>query len=306
MKSNVRPLLLALLIWPAHSGSAALVARYEFSGNFDDSSGNQLHGTPSTTLEFVPGPPGHGLALRLDNGRFDGTTNYPEPPQYVDCGGDKRFETKQAVTLMAWIKWADPASPAADVILANGSENYSWKLFRKRDRDGLAFEFRGVNWEAGGGAGPIEQDDQWHHYAVIFTGGVFRSYRDGELLPMGGGIPPWPLAGLERVTIGGLAGKESFFSGCLDDVRIYDEAVDDLAVLRAKHALPELRIERRGNGIVVAWPDNGNAFVLETAEMPLPDARWSVTESAPTESEGMNEILFELSSAPRFFRLRTR
>ena len=306
MQPAVRFMAIVVLALPTLPAAADLVAHYEFSHDFLDSSGKAGHGNPSTTLGFVEGPAGFGAALALSNGVYLAGPHYPEPPQYVDCADVEGPPRSQALTVTVWLKCAARASADADVIISGGTATNGWRLFREPRFNYLSLDFWGPNWGGGGGGGPVVADGRWHHYALAMVGGASRVFVDGEPKGSGGGAPvPAPLR-LTPMRIGGQARLNAYFSGCLDDLRVYDEALSQSQIVAIMTPPPVLRIAWQGDQLLVSWPTRAGDFLLEACTGAPESAAWQPVEGTTVRSYDAWQTAVDNASPACFFRLRQR
>ena len=105
---------------------------------------------------------------------------------------------------------------------ANGLRNYWWNYDLVRD------------------ATPVQLlDGNWHHVAATFDGQTRSLWLDGNLL--GSDSPGSPNVQPLNFTIGKTVGNE-FFSGFLDDVRIYNRSLNSASLLQlAQPSSPAIR-----------------------------------------------------------------
>jgi hypothetical protein len=305
MQRAICPLALLVLACGTGLSRAELLAHYEFSRSFLDSSSNGYHGNPSTTLSFVDGPAGFGPALRLSNGAYAAGPHYPDPPQYIDRRDGVSPRNGAGLTVAAWIKWSSRASAEADVIVSTGTTNNGWRLFRS-SLNQLSFEMRGPGWGCGGGGAQVVMDGRWHHYAVTvaFAEGAFKSYVDGRLDGFSGGGPMAGQQVFARIRVGGQANAMAYFSGCLDDLRIYDEALDESAIAALMVPPPVLSITRQASQVVISWPAAAGSFLLEGGPCLEESAAWQPIEGTPVLANQFWRLTLESTNPACFFRLR--
>lgn len=199
--------------------------------------------------------------------------HYPEPPQYVDCAEVEGPPRSQALTVTVWLKCAARASADADVILSGGTGTNGWRLLREPRFNYLSLDFWGPSWGGGGGGGSVVADGRWHHYAIAMVGGANQVFVDGAPKGSGGGAPVAAPLRLTPIRIGGQARVNAHFGGCLDDLRVYDEALSQSQIVALLTPPPVLRIVRQGDQLLVSWPTRAGDFLLEAcAGMLLPAA----------------------------------
>jgi hypothetical protein len=147
--------------------------------------------------------------------------------QLLDLGDPPSLDIAGEITLSAWIR--PLAFDAYRNVVAHGFRWMPNEEVSLRIHDG-AFEFTTWNGMDHMVSAPIAEGDldSWHHLAGVYAGGAYRLYRDGELIaeqaePFGP-TPvdaPWAVGGRSTPT----PGEARFFSGLIDDVRIYERAL---------------------------------------------------------------------------------
>ncbi|MHC4643535.1 MAG: LamG domain-containing protein, partial [Planctomycetota bacterium] len=202
--------ILVLCLGLVSNASASLVAHYELATNFNDSSGNGLHGTPMGGASILSDPE-RGNVLSLNGAG-----------QYVDCTNNALFNITEAITVACWIK-VNSFDVEWQSVVAKG--NSAWRLSRDGTQDDLEFACTGLsgNWKVLGYKNV--NDGKWHHVAGVYDGSEISLYVDGVLddsLAASGTIDTtthqvWLGGNVERL------GRE--WNGLLDDVRIYDHAL---------------------------------------------------------------------------------
>ncbi len=168
---------------------------------------------PANAPRPVPGVHGRGLA-------FDGDDDL------VLVASSDRLAMPEQLTLSLWLK-QPPEAGAAD-----GGYH---ALVDKRDRagdgyglflDDLQRPAMRVNGEVVHGRTPVG-DGLWHHVAGVWDGAELRLYADG-LLDSWVAIDRQEVSVLEDLLLGyGATAEEAPFGGAVDEVRIYDRALDD-------------------------------------------------------------------------------
>jgi hypothetical protein len=157
---------------------------------------------------------------------FDGVTGR------VDIGGTVPYATHAAAfSFSAWVNLADWSTETPDIIQIRTdgtsspfhvlfSNNASWDGVSTGDGDGSWIPLR-TDVEPSLGA--------WHHVAVVYNGdgaltvASFRFFLDGVGQPLEAASPYATQANQSR--IGAAEDARNFWSGVIDDVRIYDRAL---------------------------------------------------------------------------------
>jgi hypothetical protein len=98
------------------------------------------------------------------------------------------------------------------------SQRIGMEVFREVDRPARLLN-----------SGPV-LDGQWHHIAFVFDGETCRSYDNGALqATMPARLSDWRQCLFRPLTFGGEPSKNAF-RGKLDDIRIYNHALDEAAL----------------------------------------------------------------------------
>lgn len=181
-----------------------------------DASGNNHNGTVSGGAVWQPTGGILGGALQ-----FDGVNDY------IDCGNPAALNIQDQITLACWIKVA-AFTRDWETILAKGDGSY--RLSRSGGGNAVHFGITGtsVGWFDGI---TTVTDNEWHHVAGVYDGSHAAIYVDGILdraLPATGKI--------DTSTYNLFIGENSqmrgrYLKGLVDDVRIYDPALDATEVL---------------------------------------------------------------------------
>jgi hypothetical protein len=210
------------------SASAALVAQYEFNGNFNDSSGNGLNGTPNGNAKVENG------YLVLDN-------TAGQPSSYVDLGDNPAyFDITTAITLAAWVI-PDIEIAKDKPIVQNGDE----VGIKVKSNDTLEMYFHGSNlsWYVTNippaTVADMFADGKFHHVAGTYDSAVgeLKLYVDGLLRATNTSPAVIPIGTLINLSTHPVnIGRDSknttrLFTGKIDDVRIYNQALTGAEVM---------------------------------------------------------------------------
>jgi len=240
-----------------------LLAHWALDGDFSDSSGNNFHGTPDGAT-IIPDPE-RGQVADFDN----------DDDQYVDCGNPHylNFGTGDW-TLALWVKTTTFDKTA---LLSNGGDGgggHRWSIgFEQGPYDKVTLTTDDDSSKRQANAGSSINDGVWHHVVGLRDGDRIRIYIDGveedsEGLPDG-----YDLSGTSQanVYLGVIWNQqksylEKYFTGQLDDVRVYNYALTlaEIAYLA----------ESESNPISNIW-DSQHSAIISNAAAPEP-VHWDV------------------------------
>jgi len=214
-----------LMLSIAGNASAELVAYWTFDeGSGDivyDSSGNGNNGTIN--------------GATWDAGKYGNALLFNAQDNYVEVPTSESLEITPNVTIAAWINWID-AGDTWLAIMANGQQDGPWEnygLFVNRDGRYLYFT---LSLDGGhvtqSAPNNVIEPDEWLHACATWDGSTARIYVNGEMVfeqaQTGELVPP----GLP-LRIGHRNGSPHYFSGIIDEVRIYNHALTDVEILAA-------------------------------------------------------------------------
>lgn len=212
-KMAYRVVFLAVVGWGGCVCGQGLVAHYEFEGDFCDSSGNELHGTPlgEVTIDFDEERDSDVLVL-------DGSDDA------VNLGSSGLFDWSGGFSAAFWLK-VTAWQGGWDTVLKKESV---FSFERDQASDNLAF-YHWPNFRTTTVNVPAESG--WHHIAATFDGLEQNIYIDGKLISTVCNEGEMRINS-DPVYIGS-NGSARFFNGFVDDVQIYDIALgpDEIADL---------------------------------------------------------------------------
>jgi hypothetical protein len=189
---------------------SGLLLEYRFEGDLADSSGAAQHGRLAGTPVFAPGKDGQCLSLDGSGAFLDSGTTLPT--------------LKDTFTIECWVKPAATQRPYADVFGNHHNEFAGFALQQDGEQANRYYFTYGT------GSGWVYSrtlsltPDVWQHVAVVKTPDRLRVYLNGMLTdsqtvdrPMAPSPTPF-MVGL------GIAAQARWFSGQIDDVRVWDRA----------------------------------------------------------------------------------
>ena len=220
-----RTLFYSLLGWGATLvAHADLVAHYPFDVDFNDASGNGRHltigaGTPSITTASGEQALGGG-ALDLDKA-FN---------EYLVLNPGISFDSEDPWSVSFWARRRPGAAAPTGMVVGDNTttDSFIWLPDNSTVVQGLRFRPVGVGTSQNNDYA-TGHDTNFHHWVVVADGaGTIRVYRDnndlGQRTPVAG-------TNFDINAVGsGYTGTNQIFDGQIDDLRIYDEALDAAAV----------------------------------------------------------------------------
>ncbi len=216
-------------IYPQEPDTANLVAYWPLDVDFNDYSGNGFDGTPMGGATIVADAT-RGNVLSLDKG------------DYVNCGNPPalNFGTNDW-TLSAWVKntMTGTGDSNKGTIIGNGGDTGGGKrycLIQSEQQEGevtLVTDDDSKKRQARGDDTKVN-DNTWHHVLGVRDGGTIRIYIDG--VEEGSSSINEDLSGTSQhnLYLGCItdnpdpAALYKFYDGLIDEVRIYNYAVNEL------------------------------------------------------------------------------
>jgi hypothetical protein len=214
-------LVLALMVW-ANTANADLVSQWEFNGNADDSMG--INNGTLMNGATIGTDPVHGQVLSLD-GIND----------YVDCGNNSSLDVGGgSFTVAAWVKRPSRINGFFAIVTKgfgplSSYTGWDFQIAASYDNQWLTYVWTPEHTDEHAtevAYYPFIADSWYHIAAVRNTVNLNISYYiDGQL------AASFPLSDADysntaNLNIGKLSGvNDQYFSGMLDDVRIYDNAL---------------------------------------------------------------------------------
>ena len=182
----------------------------EGTGNLaHDSSGNGRDGTLNGDPEWVAGYLGGALD-------FDGD-------DHVDTGYTDDLANW---TIAAWVK--SPAAPSGDSpsgpLHKENNYQFNWNHSDATFQGAAALNVGGT-WYAAKYE-PVEADT-WYHIAATYDGENLIAYRDGVMITDNSAPSGTPNGDSNTLKLGRHASAAQFFTGIVDDARVYDEALTE-------------------------------------------------------------------------------
>jgi hypothetical protein len=208
-----------------------------------DASGNGHDGTLKGGTEWAPGKIGGALAFDGFSDQADHTTD----PGNINWVSVEPFDVEgPGITMAAWIR--PDGFDITDARIITKQKTWSsidiwWMLSTYTDGTALRMRLKTDDGGADGGTTTMWSDagyleaGVWSHVAATYDGSKMRLYHNGvEIMSTNktGTIQTDPAAaiGIGNSPLGNPGGLRATFHGLIDDLRIYDSAMNEQELLR--------------------------------------------------------------------------
>ena len=247
-----------------------LVAHYKFDGNANDSSGNNQHLTNVGAAKLVTGRKGDANGAYEFNGTS--TSKLSADPAVIVRGDFSYSLWFQTSELMSSHGSSGTAWNPGNDIIHSGFKDYEYVGAGLRvGTDGLAVVEHGGMYRSTVFQYKKNIGTSWHHVVVVVTAGRGEVvYLDGEYVGEaeinsstltsvhGNGVKAIRLDG------NGVGGGEwGYYTGCIDDLRIYNRAISATEV-KALYDGQEDAPPREAGTFVIAFDANGGPAVMDS------------------------------------------
>lgn len=295
-------LVLSIQSLQAQSISDSLILYLPFNGNADDASGNGNNGVV------------HNATLTADRSNtanaaydFNGTDAYIEIPASPSLS---KIYTSNEVTIAAWIN------------IRNWFDN--WNVFAVFEQYDPATDFGSVlleaNWDAGGilfesgynsnyiGCNYAWNFNEWHHLAVTYSTLIdsAKFYVDGNLICAKEYHEVFTADTVNTYVIGrSLSGPDEYSDGVIDEVRIYNRALQDseITTLPADTTTPTKIVNYHLQPLSI-FPNPATEKIYCTTNKPFHNASLTVCDMlgrkiiAAEDNQSGNNLALNIQSLP--------
>jgi hypothetical protein len=186
-------------------------------------------------------------------GMLGGALEFDGDNDYVDCGTFNPSDATGQLSICLWAKWNGLNGRYQGLIGKRNSwnvNNMMWQLETSHISGDVMFEREGYAGVAGG----ILTEGDWEHWCVTFDGATAIIYRMGE--EVNRGAFSFGSKTDAQVVLGG-SNAANPFNGALDDVRIYDCALNAAEILAAMEGVEQVDVTAPGD-IVQGVPNDGD------------------------------------------------
>ncbi len=190
-----------------------LVAYYPFNGNADDESGYFNDGVTVNTV--------------LTTDRFENADSaYDFSNAYISIQSSDSLESPTTeLTMAAWVNTL-PSDTFLPILMKSGSSANAFQYRMYVTQNGIGTSIN--DWDNGVGSSVPISPGEWHLVVATLKDGVVSGYLDGELIDTDN-ITGGSTINLDthELQIGrDTPGATEYFEGKIDDVRIYNRAIN--------------------------------------------------------------------------------
>jgi hypothetical protein len=274
------------------TGAAAIIAKYSFDGNFNDTSGNANHATAFGSPTFVAGK----YASAVD---LSGTGQYAMLPAGIMAGVSD-------FTIAAWVNW--DGGNAWQRIFDFGNDTTQYMFLTPASGNGT---LRFAITTNGGGAEQLLQTSplpvgQWQHVAVTRSGNLARLYTNG-ILAASATITIAPASFNPALNFLGESqySADPFFNGRLDAMFVFNYALSGAEITRLMNNQPpatystNLTASVSENSFSLSWPADHVGWRLQAQTNGLGTNWFDVPGSSATNlmslpMDGAGSVFYRL------------
>ena len=238
MKKTILGISLLMTSLGLNAQSSDELLDITFDGNFNDQS------SVANTIIERKNSGSTGISYVTD--RFGNPNNaaYFSGSHYLDVTSESNFDNLPAYSISFFAK-ADNITSTEQVIIAKVTSGRDFVV--EYDRNG---RFRANHMESGTGLlfvvdPTISSTNAWHHVAYTYDGATFSIYVDGTLAASRPVISTPNGAG-NNMTIGAFDTGYLHFTGCLDNMKVFDRALTATEVSNINSATPILDNDNDG------------------------------------------------------------
>jgi hypothetical protein len=206
--------------------TSGLVAYYPFNGNANDESGNGLNGTVN------------GASLTTDK---DGNANqayfFNGTSSTISVASFPQFFTGN-FSISLWLKNTGSTGRSYDsfISIGEGFGTHSFNFAFDRDNSNFSYwDKSNSSYFFSNGADAVI--DKWAHITIVYNNGTMTNYVNGVALstkPVSNITPQ----SSTTLNIGSFVSDVQYFYGNIDDIRIYNRALNNSEILALKEFIP--------------------------------------------------------------------
>ena len=254
MKKLTLSIFIAFL-FSALSSYSSIIAYWSFDDSTaKDFSGNGYHGTMRNNPKPVPGVNGKGTAMSFIGKDY-----------YVPVSGNKgiigsyidipnvNLSIYSSYTISLWVLDSSMTTVGGEAYIMLGSHTNAWNgigRFQETIYNPTYYLFSSAGNYVYTGLSRYIFDlanlYKWVHYTLVYNNGVLKTYINGTLAYTQSGCTNPLISGNSALaghywTYSGEYRQSARFTGVLDEVMIFNEALSDSAILELYHPLPTIK-----------------------------------------------------------------
>lgn len=229
---RMRGVLVGLMVLGVNIAEGAdLIARWPLDKSLNDVVGNHHGKLQGGNPAWVPGKFGDGIELRAPN-------------QYVEIPKSKDLEL-DSVTLVAWVQFKALGGRQE---VASYADSYG--IFMEGVFQALLFD--GAGWAVARGVTSPKQGEWYQGVQVVAKGGGIKLYVNGKL-EREQPTPPIKYQNFAMWFGGGPADNSFWLTGVLDEIEIWNGALEDKEILTLFEKPPTPLFVRPQGKISTLW-----------------------------------------------------
>jgi hypothetical protein len=227
-----------------------LIGHWTADGHANDSSGNENHGTPVGSNVDIVMDGERGLVASFTGGNDTG----------VDVGDNELFNFQDNCTLSAWVNLTSWGHSWGNVIIGKrGESGVGWQLRRFGGDPRFSWTTRGTGGDDWPRSNQTIAMNKWYHLGAVRDGNRKHLYINGELEMTQNinwnRINPCPhTVYIGARARGGNDGPERTFNGKIDEVRVYNVALNPLQILTLAEYVNDNPLKDTWSGRAAAAP----------------------------------------------------
>jgi glucose/arabinose dehydrogenase/PKD repeat protein len=200
------------------AASPGLVLAY----GFEETSGTVANdSSPAKNNGTINGP------VSTASGRFGRALSFDGVNDRVDVPDSSSLDLTTGMTLEAWVKPTTISGWRTAILKERGTTDLDYALYASNGSRPRVENYTGVETGTNGTAGlPL---NAWTHLAATYDGANLRLYVNGALVATKAASGPMPNTA-NPLRIGGNAIWGEYFSGLIDEVRVYNRALSEAEV----------------------------------------------------------------------------
>jgi hypothetical protein len=214
-----------------------LVAYYPFSGNANDESGYENHGSPTSQVTLTEGVNGDENGAYLFGGY--------DKPGHIYVANSESLQFDDGASFSLYIKpnsW-ESMDGWGGKVSSDGGQCF---LAKEHDRRGITFTLGGNDEKCHIAMGSMGNEswasldtkeqltgnylNKWTHVVFAYGNGAARLFIDGQLVNENACTPDFSRVNAQNLYFGKFSDSWYPFNGVIDEVRIYNRALDDMEV----------------------------------------------------------------------------